>query len=295
MVFTPGAIEPPQHSHIPLMQDRVPIVQAMVPLNQELLAAAASSDGTHLRTVSTGRAVLASSTKRRAFDRAIQAPKTTDGSIDQASTDGIDAVQSEHAAEKHAEGSRVPTTGGDPNRSQGVGPVPDSAPGPEHRGVAHAVPILGWDVASGEPVSWRVTGPGALSNGHVEIYGTSGAGKTQFVMSLLAQLKDMGSHFGVCDFKNDYAADFPDRAHARFFDLWSESLPFNPLAIDDPTRRNLQALTIELRDAADIAARSYARLGHRQLTKLQQAFEEAYESARTAGRPAPTLLDVHEL
>ena len=82
---------------------------------------------------------------------------------------------------------------------------------------------------------------------------------------------------------------------ARFFDLWAESLPFNPLAIDDPSRRNLQALTIELRDAVDIAARAYARLGHRQLTKLQQAFEEAFEEARTAGRRAPTLRNVHEL
>lgn len=154
-------------------------------------------------------------------------------------------------------------------------------------------PELGWDWETGELIEWRVVGEGALSNGHVEIYGTSGAGKTQFIKSLLAQLHSKGSHFGVCDFKNDYGDDFPARTGATFYDLWNESLPYNPLATDDATRRALLALIIELRDTVDIAARSFTRLGHRQLHKLQEALESAYDEKRRTHNAFPTLLDVH--
>ena len=48
-------------------------------------------------------------------------------------------------------------------------------------------------------------------------------GKTQFAMSLLAQLsRHSGSRFGIADFKNDYSDDtgFPAFAAAEFLDLW---------------------------------------------------------------------------
>jgi type IV secretory pathway VirB4 component len=159
------------------------------------------------------------------------------------------------------------------------------------RPVVH--PELGWDWETGDAIEWRVVGEGALSNGHVEIYGTSGAGKTQFIKSLLAQLHSKGSHFGICDFKNDYGDDFPSQTGATFYDLWNETLPYNPLATDDATRRALLALIIELRDTVDIATRSFTRLGHRQLHKLQEALESAYDEKRRTHNSFPTLLDVH--
>lgn len=262
MVFTSSPPDPPQHAHIPLMGDRVPIAQVMVRLTPELLAEAATTNGTRLRTTGSRRPLLMSSTKER-------------------KSGGLRPTGAAAADESERE---MEAGGGSPDPGGRAAETPPAAD-----------PVIGWDAATREPVEWRVTGPGALSNGHVEIYGTSGAGKTQFVMSLLTQLRAMGSRFGVCDFKNDYGEPFPSSVGATFYDLWQESLPFNPLAIENPTRRNLQALTIELRDAVDIAARSYARLGHRQLSKLQQAFEEAFEQARQAKQDAPTLGQVHEL
>jgi hypothetical protein len=281
MIFSPGAAEPLRHSHIPLMGDRVPIVEAIIPLTPELLADAAGSDGTQLRTAASGRSILASSTKRRQFSRGAYAAGLEPPEVARTAVP--------ETADVRDDVGEVQESGAEP-RDAAPAPAPagEAAARPEH-------PVIGWDVATNEPVEWRVTGPGALSNGHVEIYGTSGAGKTQFVMSLLSQLKAMGSCFGVCDFKNDYFGDFPTSSGAQFFDLWEDSLPFNPLAIDDPSRRNLQALAIELRDTAEIAASAYGRLGRRQLGKLQQAFEESFEQARTSGRRAPTLADVHEL
>ena len=70
-------------------------------------------------------------------------------------------------------------------------------------------PLLGWDAASGEEVYWHPAGEDRdPQNGHIEIWGSSGMGKTQFTMSLLAQLaRHSGSHFGIADFKNDYSND----------------------------------------------------------------------------------------
>ncbi len=72
-----------------------------------------------------------------------------------------------------------------------------------------ASPVLGWDATTGREVRWHPAGAQqSLNNGHIEIWGSSGMGKTQFAMSLLGQLsRHTGSRFGIADFKNDYSAD----------------------------------------------------------------------------------------
>src|SRR5262249_47791129 len=110
-----------------------------------------------------------------------------------------------------------------------------SAPSPAPTlGTQFAAPVLGWETATGEAVVWRVAGEEReLDNGHTEIWGASGSGKTQFTMALLAQLAPQNAlRFGIADFKNDYTSDgFPDRTGARFIDLWQTGAPFNPLAL----------------------------------------------------------------
>lgn len=281
MVFSPQVADAPMHVHLPLMGDLVPIVLKSVSLSGELLEEAARADSTALRTVDTGRPALVSSTKARRLPAAPGQPPSTGREEGENGGPG---------------GGVVLPVAPEPGAGGGGAGAPEPASDPEHQdeqqAAAPIIPILGWDAVTSEPVDWRVVGDGALSNGHIEIYGTSGAGKTQFVQSLLAQLKAMGSHFGVCDFKNDYGAPFPDRTGASFFDLWRDGLPYNPLSLESPDRRALQSLVIELRDTVEGAARAYMKLGHRQLSKLQTALETVFESARQAGS-VPTLADLH--
>jgi hypothetical protein len=290
MVFAPGVESNTQHSHLPLMKDRVPIAMSSIDLTLELLHDASGSNGTDLRTLATGRSVLSPSSKQRqprpipAAEAEMVVPAEVDASPE---PDTIEQPSPPLNAVEESPGERPP--------SPPSGPAPEESGAPEvpdtHGG---RYPILGTDAVSGEPVEWHISGSDALSNGHIEVYGTSGAGKTQFIMSLLSQLGAQGARFGVCDFKNDYGAEFPSEVGARFYDLWESPLPFNPLAIDEPTRRALQGLIIELRDTVEIAARPYARLGHRQLGKLQEALERAFAEGTRTGSP-PTLMDVHEL
>ena len=148
---------------------------------------------------------------------------------------------------------------------------------------------------TGEEVRWHAAGEGALPNGHVEIWGSSGAGKTQFTKSLLAQLAaHSGAHFGIADFKNDYGGDFPALASAQFIDLWGDGAPYNPLALPDDSDRAIQRAVIELRDIVDVATQSFARMGVRQKAKLKDALEEAYRIGRQEQR-WPTLLTLNSL
>src|SRR5262249_62227066 len=175
-------------------------------------------------------------------------------------------------------------------------PAPRPAEGA--RAGACRPPLLGGDATTGEEVFWHPArddrGP---QNGHMEIWGSSGMGKTQFTMSLLAQLaRHSGSHFGVADFKNDYGPDagFPQLAHAQFLDLWTTGAPYNPLALEDSTPRAITTAVIELRDAVDEATKAFTRMGVKQRGKLQVALEAAYQTWRLEGR-WPTLRTLADL
>jgi hypothetical protein len=281
MVFRPGAPEAPHHYHHSLIRDRVPIIISTTALTPELLQESSQTDPTHLRTADTGRPALPSSTKTRLIQVDLEPDEEHDGEAKPGDTQHPTDVT--ETAQTRSEADAEPATDAEPTTQW----QPDVAREP----LIH--PELGWDWETGDAIAWRVIGEGALSNGHVEIYGTSGAGKTQFIKSLLAQLHSMGSHFGVCDFKNDYGDDFPARTGATFYDLWNDTVPYNPLATDNLTRRSLQGLTIELRDTVDIAARAFTRLGHRQLHKLQEAVENAYAEKRRTHNTFPTLAEVH--
>ncbi len=142
---------------------------------------------------------------------------------------------------------------------------------------------------------WNAAGEGGLPNGHVEIWGSSGAGKTEFTKSLLAQLAaHSGAHFGVADFKNDYGGGFPDQVGAHFLDLWAAGAPYNPLALPNDGQRQIRSAVIELRDIVDVATQSFARMGVRQKAKLAEALNEAYRLGE-AERRWPTLMTLDSL
>ena len=151
-------------------------------------------------------------------------------------------------------------------------------------------PILGWDANTGREVRWPAVGPGALPNSNIAVGGTSGAGKTAFVQALLVQLaRRNGTCFGVTDFKDDY---LPLADDAELVDLWRDGLVYNPLALEDDSRRAVDRAVIEIRDAVTAAARSCSvRLGHRQLDRLRTALTEIYGTCRADGR-WPTMLDL---
>lgn len=321
LVFGPHLEASSRHYPQQVAGDIVPVVLQNVPLTEELLQRATHADLTTLRTVQADSAPLQGGrTKRRPETRA-ELPDATNGSHNVAGpVGGTVSAEPDPATEPIAGASEYSNDG--LGRKPEIEIVPEPEPEPERglKGEAadasqtdedngratttsvsprgFVAPLLGWDAATGEAVSWHPAGPGqdVLQNGHAEIWGSSGMGKTQFVMSLLGQLSHLsGSKFGIADFKNDYSDDagFPSFADAEFLDLWNTGALYNPLALDSDSKRAVETAIIALRDTVDEATRSFTRMGIRQRQKLVAALRTAYQVARAEDR-WPTLLTLDD-
>jgi hypothetical protein len=295
--------------------DIVPIVLHSIQLTEQLLTSATSVRLAELRTVETDRPPLQSTRIRRRPE----ANAHSDG-LQRSDTRSPESTeQNDYASDYYEEGTVLSGSGSSVANEfslQETEVVPATAASPMNEEVfSHETgaspetvvaaatgefrsPLLGWDVASCEEVRWHPAGEDRdIQNGHIEIWGSSGMGKTQFTMSLLAQLaRYNGSHFGIADFKNDYSTSsgFPELAEAEFLDLWNVGAPYNPLALEGTDPRSITTAVIEIRDAVDEATRTFTRMGVKQRGKLQAALEDAYQIGAQEGR-WPTLRTLDDL
>jgi hypothetical protein len=303
LIFGPQVRENDRHYPHPVAEDRVPIVIHSIRLTEDLLRTATGVRLAELRTVEAASPRLQGGRVRRRPEAKPQSERQgATGHREQRTRPTVPEEAPEAGARKPTEQPSAPPgheeERGQP-RSSGEGGVGVAPSGVHTDTQPFVAPLLGWDATTGSEVPWHPAGPGqtVLQNGHIEIWGSSGMGKTQFTMALLAQLsRNSGSRFGITDFKNDYGPDsgFPKMARADFLDLWEQGAPYNPLALDEHTERAIRAATIELRDAVVVAAGSFVRMGHRQGNKLGKALQEAY---RIGGQEEhwPTLRTLHDL
>lgn len=293
LVFGPK-VDPLQRTYREkVANDIVPVVLNSVPLTEDLLRTATQTSLNELRTVESDRPPLQSTRTRRRPESAVATPAPADQPATPQEPEAPAAPAPEHAPATPP-APEPNATEQQPFAEPPAAPDQPASPVATAQPAQFVAPLLGWDVATGEEIRWHPAGPGqsALQNGHTEIWGSSGMGKTQFAMSLLAQLSRFsGTRFGIADFKNDYSDDtgFPAFADATFLDLWNGGAPYNPLALDDEGDRAVQSAVIELRDTVDEAVRSVgARLGVRQKAKLERALHDAYAVGRSERR-WPTL------
>lgn len=293
LVFGPSVKPLQRIQQNPVGNDIVPIALHSLKLTEELLRDATATDLTKLRTVETDRAPLEVNRRKRRPEA--KPPCWEAAHQDDSGEDEAPGGDSSGDQEPTSPPPPAPEEGDkEPERDEDRMVVtPPPAPKP------FVAPVLGWDAVSEEEIRWHPAGVGqdVLQNGHVEIWGSSGMGKTQFVMTLLAQLsRRSGTHFGIADFKNDYsdANSFPEFADAEFLDLWEEGAAYNPLALSNDGERTIDTAVIELRDTIEEATRSFTRMGVRQKAKLNKALEAAYATGKLEGRwPTLRTLDDH--
>ena len=264
LVFGPTLEDRRVVHHHSVGSELVPIAMNEVRLTQERLADAVATDLTELRTAHAENAPLGGGRIRRRPEIGVDSPERT------------------QAGSSDLEGRA--TAGTEPDSDDGA-----DANRPEE---TSALPILGWDQYSSEAFTWRMVGPGGLSNAHVQIWGSAGAGKTEFIKMLLRQLNSRGNmRFGIADFKNDYGNDFPGSVSATFIDLWGRpGARFNPLALGEED--DIDTRVIEFRDSVDQAMASYQRLGTRQRRAIENSLRAAYRETEGEDR-WPTLMDLN--
>jgi hypothetical protein len=257
-------------------------------LTQALLEQAMESQLSDLRTVDADRGPIPGGRERRRPERGAElaaAGPRTGADADTPTAEAASSVEPESAS------AEEPAARAEPAAPSAGRAAAAPAGGP----AAFSPPLLGWLEGIEEELRWHAAGPDdlrRLSNGHIEIWGTSGAGKTQFIKALLAQLVRSSSvKFGISDFKNDYGQgdEFLQVTGAQFFDLWEDGAPYNPLALLGDSPRDIDRAVIDLRDIVKKAAESNnIHMGHRQLAKLNEALGKAFALRSTEGR-WPTL------
>lgn len=301
LVFGPQVNENNRHYPHPVAEDRVPIVIHSIRLDEDLLRTATGVRLADLRTVEAVSPPLQGGRVRRRPESSPWPPQEGVQSHAETTPPSLpsETIPNSEISQPIAEDREAEQTQIFPTRIE-RSTLSSGDSGSARHPHSFAAPLLGWDATTGAEVRWHPAGSGqtVLQNGHVEIWGSSGMGKTQFTMALLTQLSQGNrSRFGIADFKNDYSPEnggFPRMANADFLDLWEDGAPFNPLALSERTERAIRAATIELRDTVDVAVRSFMRMGHRQSSKLGQALEEAYRIGGLEGR-WPTLKTLHDL
>lgn len=137
--------------------------------------------------------------------------------------------------------------------------------------------LIGSSVVGGEDVHWDpMSADRPLNNFGVFISGDSGTGKTQLIRSLIAAMSDANIPVWVFDFKNDFSdASFVERNRLEVVNLNRQGLPFNPLALVEPSGGSVQPIR-HIHELKDALERIY-KLGVRQAGRLRKALVRAYE------------------
>lgn len=295
LVFGPNIDESNKHTYFQRYGDRVPIATRTVKLTKQVLDQAIETNLTELRTVRTDHGPLPGGRERR---RPEKRPEGEQAEPILASEETVAVVEPSAGDVSELPVQSLLSITGTEQPAPLEEPIP-LAETAEESAACFQAPLLGWrtDRLKDREVHWQASGPGSnLSNPHIEIWGASGAGKTQFTMALLAQLSlQSGCRFGIADFKNDYnrtdRMDFPAIANADFIDLWREGARYNPLALNQAEESDIKRAVIEFNDIIASAARSFMNMGHKQQSKLKHALTELYAEARSEGR-WPTLADL---
>ncbi|HLL01305.1 MAG TPA: DUF87 domain-containing protein [Myxococcaceae bacterium] len=136
--------------------------------------------------------------------------------------------------------------------------------------------LVGQTIAD-EEVVWDPHRPDApLNNFGWLVTGDSGAGKTQVLLALVADMVKAGLPVCIFDFKNDYAdAKFSKPLALRVHDVDREGLPFNPLSLVADEHGEVSPIR-HIHEIAGIL-RKVLRLGDQQEAKLKRALRAAYE------------------
>lgn len=166
------------------------------------------------------------------------------------------------------------------------------------------VRVLIGQAVDGTEVYWSPSSESnPLNNFSLLITGDSGAGKTQILRAIIAEVARAGIPVCIFDFKNDYSGqDFAEPLALRVHDVDARGLPFNPLALLGDNDGNAQPIRL-IHEVVGIMKRIFG-LGEQQEARLRQGIQAAFERAgidpkarsKVASLPkAPSFNDVIEV
>lgn len=137
------------------------------------------------------------------------------------------------------------------------------------------------------------------ANSHLAIMGKPGTGKTQFILKILADIRNQSNYrtnFVYFDYKGDVVdnAHFLDVAKVQPFRLLQggQSLPINPFVLP---AYDEQTINVSAREKAESFASINTKLGVVQKGVLTEAIRAAYAQRADSNVPYPDFHDVYQM
>jgi len=137
------------------------------------------------------------------------------------------------------------------------------------------------------------------ANSHLAIMGKPGTGKTQFILKILADIRQQSNYqtnFIYFDYKGDVVDNerFLEAAKVHPFRLLQggESLPINPFVL--PTYEE-QTINVSAREKAESFASISSKLGVVQKGALTESIRAAYAQRADSAAPYPDFHDVYQM
>lgn len=137
------------------------------------------------------------------------------------------------------------------------------------------------------------------ANSHLAIMGKPGVGKTQFLLKILADIRqqsDYQTNFIFFDYKGDVIDNdtFIDASRSRTYKLLqnNEFLPISPFILPDYNEQDIQ---LSAREKAESFASINAKLGVVQKGALTEAIVAGYASRSGSDKPFPDFNDILQI
>lgn len=137
------------------------------------------------------------------------------------------------------------------------------------------------------------------ANSHLAIMGKPGTGKTQFILKILADIRQQSNYqtnFIYFDYKGDVVDNerFLEAAKVHPFRLLQggESLPINPFVL---STYDEQTVNVSAREKAESFASISSKLGVVQKGALTEAIRAAYAQRADSAAPYPDFHDVYRM
>lgn len=137
------------------------------------------------------------------------------------------------------------------------------------------------------------------ANSHLAIMGKPGVGKTQFLLKILADIRqqsDFQTNFIFFDYKGDVIDNdiFIDASRSRTYKLLqnNEFLPISPFILPDYNEQDIQ---LSAREKAESFASINAKLGVVQKGALTEAIVAGYAARSGSDKPFPDFNDILQI
>jgi len=158
--------------------------------------------------------------------------------------------------------------------------------------------LLGKELLQNRYVTMALNDTAIHANSHLAIMGKPGTGKTQFLLKILADIRNQSNfqtNFIYFDYKGDVASNqkFCEATKVQTFKLLQgeQTMPINPFVLSSYDE---QSINISAREKSESFASINYKIGSVQKGALTKAIKEAYAKRAGSNKPYPDFHDVYE-